>query len=418
MKLIKCRAALAATTVVGLAMVGKSEEKASSVMTALASTTISGYVDTSAQWNFGTGNANNPPYKFGGPSKADGFNLNVVQLRIERALDEDAWAAGYRVDLWAGPDANTLGTQSTLSTGSSDFAVRQAYVALRMPVGNGIDWKVGVFDSIIGYESVEGPNNPNFTRSYGHSIEPQTHTGILGSYRVSDLISFSAGVANTMNSSINSRAQGGSTGVTSGFFGQFFGPVSPAAAGDNARAESYKTYMFSTALTAPDSWGWLSGSTFYGGVVGGYNNSVLGSGAGMPQLNAYMGGTIATPVTGLRLGACWDLLDLDTQFMGTSVDGEAYSVAGYVSYQLTEKLSLHGRGEYLDATLEKPAGVHAKIFAWTATAQYDLWKNVLTRVELRWDHSLSGNELFGGSTAGDPSHDNAFMAAANVVYKF
>ena len=212
-------------------------------MTALASTTLSGYVDTSMAWNFGTGNANVPPYKVNSPSKSDGFNLDVVQLRIEKPLDEAEWAAGYRVDLWMGPDANTLATQSTFGLGSGkaatgDFAIRQAYVALRTPVGNGIDWKVGVFDGIIGYESVESPNDPNYTRSYGHSIEPQTHTGLLASYRFNDMVSASIGVANTVGPSINSRA---------------FAPVQPAA--NNAYAESYKTYMASVAVTAPDSMG-------------------------------------------------------------------------------------------------------------------------------------------------------------------
>src|SRR4051812_42746965 len=155
MKFDKWTVGLAAVGLVSLASVARAEEKVGVIQTALTSTTLSGYVDTSAQWNLGTGNERLPVYKFGGPSKADGFNLNVVQLRIEKPLDEAEWAAGYRVDLWAGPDANVLGTQSINSSGSSDFAVRQAYVALRMPVGNGIDWKVGVFDSIIGYESVE-----------------------------------------------------------------------------------------------------------------------------------------------------------------------------------------------------------------------------------------------------------------------
>jgi hypothetical protein len=83
--------------------------------------------------------------------------------------------------------------------------------------GNGLDFKFGVFDSIIGYESVESPANPNFTRSYGHSIEPQTHTGLLASYRFSDCFSFTAGVANTVNSSINSRAQAGRSARPAGF---------------------------------------------------------------------------------------------------------------------------------------------------------------------------------------------------------
>src|SRR5438093_2449638 len=148
MKINKWTVALAAAGLVSLPVAGLTEEKPNQVQTALQGTSISGYVDTSMQWNFGTGNANNPVYKFGGASKADGFNLNVVQLRIEKPLDETEWAAGYRVDLWFGPDANVLNTQSINSGGGADFAIRQAYVALRMPFGNGIDWKVGVFDSI------------------------------------------------------------------------------------------------------------------------------------------------------------------------------------------------------------------------------------------------------------------------------
>src|SRR3989440_11569774 len=109
--------------VISLPSVAKAEEKPSPVLTALSATTISGYVDTSAQWNPGTGNDNLPPYKFGGASKADGFNLNVVQLRLDKPLDEASWAAGYRVDMWLGPDANGLGTASTFHT-ATDEAVR------------------------------------------------------------------------------------------------------------------------------------------------------------------------------------------------------------------------------------------------------------------------------------------------------
>src|ERR1035441_385127 len=136
-------------------------------MTALSSTTISGYVDTSAEWNLGTGNANLPAYKFNGPNKADGFNLDVIQLRSEKPLDEQDWAAGYRADFWFGPDAKTLGTQSTGIRTGSDFGIRQAYVALRAPIGTGLDLKMGVFDSIIGYESIEAGNNRSEERRVG-----------------------------------------------------------------------------------------------------------------------------------------------------------------------------------------------------------------------------------------------------------
>jgi len=397
MKFNKWTVGLAAVGVVSLASAARAEEKVSTVMTALSSTTLSGYVDTSAQWNFGTGNAHLPDYKFGGSSKADGFNLDVIQLRIEKPLDEADWAAGYRVDLWAGPDANTLGTQSTLATGSGDFAIRQAYVALRMPFGNGIDWKVGVFDSIIGYESVESGNNPNYTRSFGHSIEPQTHTGVLASYRVNDMLSFSAGIANTVGPRINSRN-------TSSDDGQ-------------VKAESSKTYMASIAITAPDSWGFMSGSTWYAGFVNGFNENESKADYDNNSASYYVGGTLATPVTGLRLGASFDYLDAH------NIGGETWSVAGYLSYQATDKLSLHFRGEYLRDRGDQKFFIDSignstnpdRALALTATAQYDLWKNVISRLELRLDHSLSGQDVWGGN---DGSTENAWMLAANIIYKF
>jgi hypothetical protein len=406
MKFNKWTVALAALGVVSFASAAKAEEKASPVMTALASTTISGYVDTSAQWNFGTGNANNPPYKFGGAGKADGFNLNVIQLRIDKPLDESDWAAGYRADLWFGPDANGFGnfglgtTSAQASDDPSDFAIRQAYVVLRAPVGTGLDFKMGVFDSVVGYESIEAGNNPNFTRSYGHSIEPQTHTGLLASYRFCECFSASAGVANTVSSTINGRAN-------------------PPTGGD--KAESYKAYMGSIALTAPESMGFLSGSTLYAGVVNGFSPGNGTSATYGNRANYYVGATVATPVTGLRFGAAFDYLKVwDTAT-------ESWSVAGYASYQATEKLSFHARAEYLDdrvPVLGFPVTDEAgnvtfsmeKVLALTATVQYDLWKNVISRLELRWDHALRDVSTFGGNA--EPNRENAWMLAANVIYKF
>ena len=409
MKFNKWTLGLAAVGVVSLASAARADEKLSQIQSALSSTTISGYIDTSAQWNFGTGNTYMPPYKFGGSDKADGFNLNVVQLTIAKPLDEADWASGYRADVWMGPDANTLGTQSNLSSsdGGSDFALRQAYVALRMPVGNGIDWKMGVFDTIIGYESLESGNDPNFTRSYGHTIEPQTHTGLLGSYRFNDILSISAGVANTAGPTINGKAWQDS---------------------DYKYAESYKTYMASIAVTAPEDWGWAKGSTLYAGVVNGYSDSWNTS-----ITSWYVGATAATPVTGLKVGAAFDYKSVNTPDYDPD-NSYSWALAGYASYQVTEKLSLHLRGDYVEDRTESLAydssyyygdyGTRyhpAKIFALTTTVQYDLWKNVISRLEFRWDHSCSGDKIFGGqsgSSESGPEMINATMLVANIIYKF
>jgi hypothetical protein len=415
MKFNKWTVALAAVGVVSLASAAKAEEKASAVSTALSSTTIGGYVDTSAQWNLGTGNQNAAPYRFNSPSKADGFNLDVVQLTIAKPLDETPWSAGYRADLWAGPDANNLRTTSILATGGpSDFAIRQAYVTLNAPVGTGIDFKVGVFDSILGYESLESPNDPNYTRSYGHSMEPQTHTGALVTYRfgndpsTNSILTLTAGVADTVGPTINERAF---EGLNSGIY-----------ANNNNMAESYKAYMASMALTAPDSMGFLAGSTLYAGFVNGFSDHAAnvqgGRGTG-DQTSYYVGATVATPIKELQLGAAFDYLDM------YGVNGQTWAAAGYATVHATEKLSFNSRAEYLKDSSgffgwTTPAGVPISqtVLAATETVQYDLWKNVISRLELRWDHSLSAVDSFGGETPGAPTARNAWMLAANIIYKF
>ena len=407
MKFEKWTVALAALGVVSLGSAVRAEETAATAVSAMTPTTIGGYVDTSAHWNFGTGNANPAPYKFNNASKSDGFNLDVVQVTLEKALDEQPWSAGYHVDLWAGPDANTLGTTLGNGANNSDFAIRQAYISLNTPIGNGLDWKVGVFDSIIGYESVEGPSNPNYTRSYGHSMEPQTETGVLARYRFCDCLSASVGVADTMGPMINQRA-------------------TPPSGPD---AESYKTYMASLMLTAPSSMGFLAGSTLFGGFVNGFDShpihtSAGGYATGDNQTSFYAGTTIATPIKELSFGAAFDYVNV------YGMHGETYSVAAYSSYKATDKLSFHVRGEYVKDSIGlfsmhdpatgaiDPATSSDRLMAFTATAQYDLWKNVISRIELRWDHSLTDHPTFGGTEAGAPTLANSWLLAANIVYKF
>lgn len=369
---------LATAGLVTLPTLITAEEQPSPILTALSSTTISGFVDVSAHWNIGSDNANNPPPYLYNQNKSDGFNLNKVKLRIERGLDEAQWSAGYRADLLFGPDANIFGSQSVNSTGSSDFAIQQAYVALRAPMGNGLDLKLGVFDSIIGYESHDSGNNPNYTRSYGATIEPHTHTGLLATYQVFDSLGVAAGIANTLTAPINSRSP---------------------------RAESHKTYMASAAVTLPENVGFLAGSSVYAGFVEGF-----GGGTDEDQANFYVGATLNTPITGVKVGGAFDYV---SDLVG--LDGaHARTYGAYVSFEATEKMSLHARAEYADIDNVFAGG---DIFALTGTLEYDLWRNVLSRLEIRWDHAASGGELFGGSP-GDPSRKNEYLVAANFIYKF
>jgi hypothetical protein len=432
MKFNKWTLGLAAVGAVSLASVAQAEEKANMVMTAVSSTALGGYVDTSATWAPGSGNGNVPTYSFNSPGKADGFSLNSVLLRINKPLDETEWAAGYNVDLFLGPDANFLGT-TVLGLAASDFAIKQAYVSLRTPImgTTGIDWKLGVFDNWIGYESTESPNNPNWTRSYGYTIEPTTFTGLMGTYKINDLISVSAGIANTTGPIIGGQNLGGALagGVTIG--------------GQNPpKAESFKTYMASVALTAPNDWGFIAGSTLYAGIINGWGGGALATGE---TLNLYAGATINTPVAGLKTGISFDHLQRDAQtyapiFGAPFPQAWHNAVALYASYQLNEKWSFHARGEYfwqsrVNGFLSGPTAV----LALTGTVQYDLWKNVISRLEVRWDHQAAvpvgyaggPSMAYGGvltptipgaginsGIGGAPTKYNSYLVAANIIYKF
>jgi hypothetical protein len=392
MKFNKWTMGLAAIGVVSLASAARADEKLSQVQTALSNTTLSGYVDTSAQWNLGSQNNNNanpagiPSYAFGGIGKADGFNLNAVDIALDKPLDESPWAAGYHVELMFGQDGGYV-------TGVSfPSAIRQAYISLRTPVGNsGIDWKVGVWDTIIGYESTSDPLNPNYTRSYGYSIEPKTHTGILATYKVNDMVSLSAGVADTWTG-INGRAT----------------------------YETQKTYMGAIALTAPDSWGWVKGATLNAGVINADSGSASSTGAGKTSL--YAGVTVPTPLTALKVGAAFDYLESHNGAGVNPSDDSAWAGALYANFQANDKLSFNLRGELLDdeggATLLAlpPSLAGHTIEAATATVSYQLWANVLSRVELRWDHANSG--AFDNSPTGTNIHRNAFLLALNLIYQF
>ena len=145
--------------------------------------------------------------------------------------------------------------------------------------------------------------------------------------------------------------------------------------------------------------------------------------------NYSVNATLSTPVTGLKLGLAWDAVQTLTQYptgypnagKNLSVDGNIYGI--YVSYQATDKLSLNLRGEYVDSTddayLKNDLPGHlgtvgnGKGEELTATVEYDLWANVVSRVEFRWDHAEAGKQF--GVTGGD---ENAYLLALNLVYKF
>jgi len=342
-------------------------------------------VNTSVHYN---PNQNLAPGYAIGAGKQNGFNLDVVNVTLEKALGEGEWAAGYKAEVLFGPDANLLGVNSA-GTATSDLGIKQAYVNLRIPVGNGLETKLGVFDALIGTETFNAGSNPNYTRAWSYTIEPFQHTGLQASYRFCEWMSLSAALANTTTSVINGR---------------------PGEAGGNRGNISHTALV---SLTAPKSTGSLAGATLNFGYLGGRAN-----GAGAPSAyNLYAGASIPLPVTGLSLGLAYEKRIVPNVGGATNNDDDVYGL--YLSYRATKKLTLNLRGEYADLN-SGAAAVRAgtEVLAGTLTADYALWVNVITRLEYRIDHDLSGNR--GIFNAGDAAQarNNSHLIALNVIYKF
>jgi hypothetical protein len=406
MKFNKWTVGLAAVGVVSLASAARADEKMNAVQTALSNTTLSGYVDTAATWRPNTDRRNTagsipniPQYSF---AKNDGFSLNAVDIALDKPEDESPWAAGYHVELMLGPD-QPLNSSYTAHDGNY-AGIRQAYITLRTPVGNGIDWKVGVWDTIIGYESTSDPLNPNYTRSYGYSIEPTTATGVLATYKINDMVAISAGIADMWGTT---GGNGGNTGLNA---------TSPV--------ESQKAYMGSIAFTAPDSAGFMKGATLTVGAIDAAGQGTTGSGAGAAT-SLYAGMTLPTPVTALKVGAAFDYLDLhnSTGGAGGNASDDSTWIAGlYGNIQATDKLSLNVRGEYFQShgsglydTGATPSNAGEEL---TATVQYNLWANVISRLEARWDHAEHGKFFGVNQTSGAAKRNNDFLLALNLIYQF
>lgn len=432
MKFDKWTVGLATAGVVSLGSVVMADESALNTM--VSGTTFSGYVDTSAIYKPGVQNA---AYRFvnTAPNTYNGFNFNVAALTIEKPLEEGQWSAGYKASLWFGPQA--AGLPGAL--GGDNFGVQEGYVVLRAPLGNGLDIKIGQINSIIGYEVLDSYANPNFSRSLGFNIQPFSHTGMTATYQVTEWMGIVGGIADStfngtnVKETYNGQTQNGNT-------------TSNGNAGNGKL-----TYMGAVTLKAPESMGALAGSALYGGIVsngqsGSQNSDTEVWDGGVNSINYYVGVSVPTPIKEVTVGASFDYLS-DGNGDGTW----ATAVAGYVSWQITEKLRANTRVEFAKANYNAWAlgpgegdpvlgpsynytdgfvyNGATRLFATTFTLDYQLWKNVTTRMELVWDHDLNGSDLFSSEYTMDSEsapgnygltngRNNSVLIAANIIYKF
>ena len=150
----------------------------------------------------------------------------------------------------------------------------------------------------------------------------------------------------------------------------------------------------------------MKGSTLSAGYIVGNNSFTANT-----VQHLYVGATVATPVAGLNFGAAFDYQETTSPVgLSPSVDSV---IAIYGSYAASAKLKLNVRGEMAEGNSFIVVGGDRKdLYSLTGTADYSLWKNVITRGEVRWD-SASVRPY------GVPADEkNLLTLALNVIYVF
>jgi hypothetical protein len=169
---------------------------------------VGGWLNGGATFNPGQTTGFNGPVTFG--DQANRAQLNQFNIFVQRAVvaEGSSWDIGGRFDFMFGSDAiftqaygvpafdvnsgqplNRSNWDLDLCCASTRYygiALPQAYAEAYVPVGNGLNVKVGHFYTPIGYESVPATDNFFYTHAYTMQYgEPFTHTGVLGNYKVS-----------------------------------------------------------------------------------------------------------------------------------------------------------------------------------------------------------------------------------------
>jgi len=390
---------------------------------------LSGYVDAGYSYNF-TGAANGTydvTGRFGSDTAAKGdFNLYAVKLALEKAMTpENKAQAGFRTDVMIGEDANFLANRNPLlnlnyqQPDSNQLFLEQAYVSIRAPVGNGWDFKVGKFVSILGYEVIERPANMNVTYGLLWQQMPLYYTGVLSAYKFDDYIDAKLGVVNGSQTDNNTTTDLGGDGCAA------LAGLNVTAPSGNANWSNNFQYSSNN-----DSNSATSGYSDFGSTSSW--TEANSSGTGYVFIYNSWGNWAPKFADDKLLFAFNALLGTASTNNGdSSQPGTTWFGAGaYAKYQLNDWFSLASRGEYLGGNNNakvlpsitypnQDAYQSLSLWEYTLTAGFNVIDNLLIRAEYRLDWGINSvNQVYQDAGTTSFSSGPAHYAGAEIVYSF
>jgi hypothetical protein len=291
-------------------------------------------------------------------------------------------------------------------------------------VGNGWDFKVGKFVSILGYEVMERPANMNTTYGLLFNVMPLYYTGVLSSYKFDDYLDAKLGVVNGSNSDNNTT-----TNPNAGDGVALLAALNVTAPGGNANWSnnfqystgndnntSVSTQSTSIATQASDAAAANVNVSAYTLIYNTWGNWApkFANDKLLLAFNALLGNT-----SGSASGSVGN------------VNSTWYGAGAYAKYQFNDWFSLCSRGEYLGANNSLITGNNGSAstpstdglqyatgesnWEYTITAGFNVIDNLLIRAEYRLDW---GSSIYNNANSTSSSTGPAHYAGAEVVYSF
>ncbi|MBI4372502.1 MAG: porin [Candidatus Omnitrophica bacterium] len=349
---------------------------------------MDGFVDTSLNWNFATPNVAPGGTLATGNStvrafdrEADTFDLNNAQITFWRPAP-DGGGVGFKTEFMYGTDAQVADSAGFTTT--DEFAIQEAFVDIKIPIGSGLTVWAGKFATLNGAEVIENYLNWNSSRSllFTNAI-PFTHTGVRATYnwfegKVQTCLGLINGWDNAIDNNKDKDIEAMIKWVPNDNFwiGQNFVVGSQIADDRSDNRWLFDTVAYWKPL--PDS---------------------------MPKLSLMANYDYGTEE---RLGKISPTLE------GGPADWQGYAL--YARYELTDRITLAARWEQFWDDQSVRVGTAERLWEMTYTADFKVYDNLLTRLEYRHDHADTnrlGTKTFDGGT--DNMQDTI---GASLIYMF
>jgi hypothetical protein len=331
--------------------------------------------DTSDPGSPGTG----IPTQGIGTYKHNAFSANLAELYLANPVTAsgEKWDGGFRVSLLLGEDVP--GLFDGLALGDNG-AVWEAYVAMNVPVFNGVVLKVGKFATYLGNEVVEPWANRMVTYGYQFAlVEAFTHLGVAAETAINDKLSLMLSVNNGWD-----QTKDLGDGVS------FLGKL--------AYAPCDKTAISLVGFVGPES------------RDAGVTSEASETRAGLELLwTQKLGSKLTSTVQ----------LDWGTQNVDDNGNVDWFAAGGWLAYDLTDKWSVTVRGEYLEGCdglpglgfAVTPGEEGTKLLSGAACLAFKPGVPGLeTRLEVRYDNA-NDEALFG-------DNNSRTTIAVAVLYAF